>query len=59
VIGGERDPSYSRELFEETTRGIPDARLFIYEGRRHSGAVTDRRFARDVKAFLVDAWRQA
>jgi pimeloyl-ACP methyl ester carboxylesterase len=59
VIGGERDASYSRELFEETTRGIPDARLFIYEGRGHGGTVTDRRFARDVTAFLVGAGRSA
>jgi pimeloyl-ACP methyl ester carboxylesterase len=55
VIGGERDPCYSRELFAETTRGIPDARLLIYEGRGHGGTVTDRRFARDVKGFLVTA----
>jgi pimeloyl-ACP methyl ester carboxylesterase len=55
VIGGERDVSYSRELFAETTRGIPDARLLIYEGRGHGGTVTDRRFARDVTAFLVGA----
>ena len=53
VIGGERDPCYPRELFEETTRGIPDARLFIYEGRGHGGTVTDARFARDVTAFLL------
>jgi TAP-like protein len=59
VIGGERDPGYSRELFEETARGIPDARLFIYEGRGHGGTVTDRRFARDVTAFLVGAGRPA
>ena len=59
VIGGERDASYSRELFEETTRGIPDVRLFIYEGRGHGGTVTDRRFARDVEAFLVGAGRPA
>jgi pimeloyl-ACP methyl ester carboxylesterase len=59
VIGGERDPGYSRELFEETTRGIPDARLFIYEGRGHGGTVTDRRFARDIIAFLVGAGRSA
>jgi pimeloyl-ACP methyl ester carboxylesterase len=59
VIGGERDPCYSRELFAETTRGIPDARLFIYEGRGHGGTVTDRRFARDVTAFLVGAGRPA
>jgi len=42
-------------LFAETTRGIPDARLLIYEGRAHGGTVTDRRFARDVTAFLVAA----
>ena len=59
VIGGARDPCYSRALFEETTRGIPDARLFIYEGRGHGGTVTDGRFARDVKAFLVGAGRPA
>jgi pimeloyl-ACP methyl ester carboxylesterase len=59
VIGGERDPCYSRALFAETTRGIPDARLFIYEGRGHGGTVTDRRFARDVTAFLVGAGRPA
>jgi pimeloyl-ACP methyl ester carboxylesterase len=59
VIGGERDPCYPRELFEETARGIPDGRLFIYEGRGHGGTVTDRRFARDVKAFLVGAGRPA
>ena len=55
VIGGERDPCYSRELFQETTRGIPNARLFIYAGRGHGGTVTDGRFARDVTAFLVGA----
>jgi pimeloyl-ACP methyl ester carboxylesterase len=59
LIGGERDPCYSRALFEETTRGIPDGRLFIYEGRGHGGTVTDRRFARDVRAFLVGAGRPA
>jgi pimeloyl-ACP methyl ester carboxylesterase len=59
VIGGEHDPCYSRELFAETTRGIPDARLFIYERRGHGGTVTDRRFARDVTAFLVGAGRPA
>jgi pimeloyl-ACP methyl ester carboxylesterase len=59
VIGGERDPCYSRALFEETTRGIPDARLFIYKRRGHGGTVTDGRFARDVTAFLVGARRPA
>jgi pimeloyl-ACP methyl ester carboxylesterase len=59
VIGGERDPCYPRALFAETTRGIPDARLYIYRGRGHGGTVTDRRFARDVTAFLVGARRPA
>jgi pimeloyl-ACP methyl ester carboxylesterase len=59
VIGRERDPCNSRELFEETTRGIPVARLFIYRGRGHGGTVTDRRLARDVTAFLVRAGRPA
>jgi pimeloyl-ACP methyl ester carboxylesterase len=59
VIGGERDPCYPRALFEETTQGIPDARLLIYKGRGHGGTVTDRRFARDVTAFLVGAGRSA
>ncbi len=53
VIGGERDPCYSRELFAETARGIPDGRLYIYRGRGHGGTITDRRFARDVTAFLL------
>jgi pimeloyl-ACP methyl ester carboxylesterase len=59
VIGGERDPCYSRELFAETARGIPDGRLYIYEGRGHGGTVTNGRFARDVTAFLVGAGRPA
>ena len=59
VIGGERDPCYSRELFAETTRGIPDGRLYIYKGRGHGGTVTNGRFARDVTAFLVGAGRPA
>ena len=59
VIGGARDPCYSRELFEETARGIPDARLFIYERRGHGGTVTDGRFARDVTVFLLAAGRTA
>jgi pimeloyl-ACP methyl ester carboxylesterase len=59
VIGGAHDPCYSRELFEETARGIPDARLFIYDRRGHGGIVPDGRFARDVPVFLLATGRTA
>jgi pimeloyl-ACP methyl ester carboxylesterase len=52
VIGGERDRFYSRELFIDTAERIPNGRLVIYEGRGHGGTFSDRRFARDVIAFL-------
>jgi pimeloyl-ACP methyl ester carboxylesterase len=52
VIGGDRDRFYPRDLFEATAEGIPNARLTIYEGRAHGGTFADRRFGRDVVAFL-------
>jgi pimeloyl-ACP methyl ester carboxylesterase len=52
VIGGERDTFYAVDLFRETVRGIPDARLMLYGNRKHGGTFTDRRFGRDVRAFL-------
>ena len=53
VIGGGRDPFHPTELFRETAQGIPDARLVLYEGRGHGGTFADRRFTRDVVAFLT------
>ena len=53
VVGGSRDRFYPPELFRETARGIPDARLVLYEGRGHGGSFADRRFGRDVVAFLT------
>lgn len=52
VIGGDRDPTYSPELFRKTAARVPDGRLILYKGRGHGGTFTDRRFARDVIAFL-------
>ena len=52
VIGGGRDRFYPRELLEETASRIPNARLVIYENRAHGGTFADRRFGRDVVAFL-------
>ena len=53
VIGGGRDRFYPTELFRETAEGIPNARLIIYEDRAHGGTIADRRFGRDVVAFLL------
>ena len=52
VIGGGRDRFYPPELFRETAERIPEARLVLYENRAHGGTFTDRRFGRDVVAFL-------
>jgi pimeloyl-ACP methyl ester carboxylesterase len=54
VVGGGRDRFYPRELFEETAEGIPNARLVVYEERAHGGTFADRRFGRDVVAFLLE-----
>jgi pimeloyl-ACP methyl ester carboxylesterase len=53
VIGGGRDRFYPTELFRETAEGIPNARLIIYGDRAHGGTFADRRFGRDVVAFLL------
>jgi pimeloyl-ACP methyl ester carboxylesterase len=52
VVGGGRDRFYPTELFRATANGIPDARLILYENRAHGGTFADRRFGRDVVAFL-------
>lgn len=51
VVGG-RDTFYPTELFRETATGIPNAHLVLYENRGHGGTFADRRFGRDVVAFL-------
>ena len=52
VVCGERDPFYSPELFRATADGIPNARLVMYEGKGHVGALSGKAFPRDVLAFL-------
>lgn len=54
VVGGGRDRFYPPELSKETARGIPNARLILYEDRAHGGTFDDRRFGKDVVAFLKD-----
>jgi hypothetical protein len=51
-IGGGRNRFYPTELFRETANRIPNARLILYENRAHGGTFADRRFGRDVVAFL-------
>jgi pimeloyl-ACP methyl ester carboxylesterase len=53
IIGGGRDRFYPTELFQKTANGIPNARLILYENRAHGGTFADRRFGRDVVAFLT------
>jgi hypothetical protein len=43
----------ARAVFRETAECIPNARLIIYADRAHGGTITDRRFGRDVVAFLL------
>ena len=54
VIGGGRDRFYPAELFKETARRTPNARIVIYEDRAHGGTFADRRFGTDVIAFLKE-----
>ncbi len=54
LIGGDRDCNYSPDLMKQTAERIQHARLIMYQGRRHSETLTDRRFYRDTIAFLTD-----
>ena len=52
LIAGDRDQNFGMDLFERTAALMPDCHLVIYEGCGHGGTFTNRRFARDVLAFL-------
>ena len=52
VIGGERDEYYPTANFRRTADGIPRSHLIVYPGVGHIGAITHRRFARDIAEFL-------
>jgi pimeloyl-ACP methyl ester carboxylesterase len=54
IIGGGRDRFYPPELFRKTARRMPNARLVLYEDRAHGGTFADRRFGRNVIAFLKE-----
>jgi pimeloyl-ACP methyl ester carboxylesterase len=50
LVCGDHDPYYSKEVYEETARLIPDCTLRMYEGAGHD--VSDKRFAQDVLDFV-------
>ena len=51
VIGGDKDYYCPAELLRETAAGIPNAKLVLYEGKGHMGAM-GKKFDEDVLAFL-------
>lgn len=53
VVAGERDRYYTPDLFRETARRIPDARLVLYPRRGHAGVLTHRPAQREIVRFLT------
>ncbi len=51
VIAGAADPFYTEELFRETARGIPGAKLVLYPGMGHPAQ--GKPFGREVRQFLL------
>jgi pimeloyl-ACP methyl ester carboxylesterase len=54
LIGVENDIFYPEELLRRTADLIPNSRLIIYSGRKHSELETDERFVPDVVSFLTE-----
>jgi pimeloyl-ACP methyl ester carboxylesterase len=52
IIAGGRDGFYSTELFEQTARNIPGARLMLYPHRGHVGVITSSAARDQILHFL-------
>lgn len=52
LIGCDRDPEFSREVYEETARLIPGSTLRFYEGKTGIQTVSGRRLPQDVLDFV-------
>ena len=52
LVCGDRDEGFSKEVYEETARLIPDCTVRMYEGLGHMGMANDKRFAQDVINFV-------
>jgi pimeloyl-ACP methyl ester carboxylesterase len=52
IVSGSEDRFYPRPLLEETARLIPGSELIVLDGRGHVTALSGRRFAAALTAFL-------
>ena len=52
LVCGDRDVYFSKAVYEETARLIPDCTLRMYAGEGHMRVVSDRRVAGDVLDFV-------
>jgi pimeloyl-ACP methyl ester carboxylesterase len=52
VLSGDLDIEYTADLVRETAKGIPDAKLILYEGYGHGLAAKWKVFQNDVLEFL-------
>jgi pimeloyl-ACP methyl ester carboxylesterase len=52
LVCGDEDLYFSKEVYEETARLIPDCTLRMYEGAGHVGATRDGRLPEDVLDFV-------
>lgn len=50
VIGSDKDPFYTEQLFRETAECIPNAGLILYKGKGHPAL--GEQFNQDVLTFL-------
>ena len=55
VIGGAKDPFYTRELFERTAAGVQNGRAFINAGWGHGRAAASSTTANIMLGFLLAA----
>lgn len=55
LIGCDRDFAFSKEVYEETARLIPDCTLRLYEGKTGFQAASDKRLPLDVLDFVERA----
>ncbi len=52
LVCGDEDLYFSKEVYDETARLIPDCTLRMYEGAGHVGATRDGRLPQDVLDFV-------
>ena len=55
IAGGEFDRYYSSALFEQTSRGMPNASFSVYSKAGHLGTIRNPRLAREILLFLEAA----